>query len=151
VKQASDGYVAMVQHYFASAWLLRRHAARQLRPQGRPQPVRRGHDHAAGRDRPRRPPDRGRAPVRRPAGGDHAGKGHAGPGAGQGLWLVHHPAKPLYWLLDQIHKVLGNWGWSIVALVVLLKIAFYWLNAKAYASMAKMKAINPKIRKCASA
>jgi YidC/Oxa1 family membrane protein insertase len=40
---------------------------------------------------------------------------------------------------------MGNWGWSIVALVVLLKIAFYWLNAKAYASMAKMKAINPKI------
>jgi YidC/Oxa1 family membrane protein insertase len=39
---------------------------------------------------------------------------------------------------------LKNWGWSIVALVSLLKIAFYWLNA-AYASMAKMKAINPKI------
>jgi YidC/Oxa1 family membrane protein insertase len=41
-------------------------------------------------------------------------------------------AKPLYWLLDQLHKVSGNWGWSIVALVLLLKIAFYWLNAKAY-------------------
>ena len=54
-------------------------------------------------------------------------------------------SKPLYWLLDQLHKLLGNWGWSIVALVLLLKIAFYWLNAKAYASMAKMKAINPKI------
>ena len=54
-------------------------------------------------------------------------------------------AKPLYWLLDRIHTVLQNWGWSIVALVLLLKIAFYWLNAKAYASMAKMKAINPRI------
>ena len=54
-------------------------------------------------------------------------------------------AKPLYWLLDQLHRVLGNWGWSIVALVVLLKIAFYWLNASAYRSMAKMKAINPKV------
>ncbi len=54
-------------------------------------------------------------------------------------------AKPLYWLLEQLHKVLNNWGWSIVALVLLLKIAFYWLNAKAYASMAKMKAINPRI------
>jgi YidC/Oxa1 family membrane protein insertase len=54
-------------------------------------------------------------------------------------------AKPLYWLLDKLHAVLGNWGWSIVALVVLLKIAFYWLNAKAYASMAKMKSINPRI------
>jgi len=54
-------------------------------------------------------------------------------------------AKPLFWLLTQLHKLIGNWGWSIVGLVVLLKIAFYWLNAKAYSSMAKMKAINPRI------
>lgn len=54
-------------------------------------------------------------------------------------------AEPLFWLLTQIHKILGNWGWSIVGLVVVLKIAFYWLNAKAYGSMAKMKAINPRI------
>jgi len=54
-------------------------------------------------------------------------------------------AKPLYWLLDQLYAYIQNWGWAIVALVLLLKIAFYWLNAKAYASMAKMKAINPRI------
>ncbi|MDP3138179.1 MAG: membrane protein insertase YidC, partial [Burkholderiaceae bacterium] len=54
-------------------------------------------------------------------------------------------AKPLYWLLDYLHSLLRNWGWAIVALVVLLKAAFYWLNAKAYSSMAKMKAINPKV------
>jgi len=54
-------------------------------------------------------------------------------------------AKPLYWLMDKLHGFLGNWGWSIMALVLLLKIAFYWLNAKAYASMAKMKAVNPKV------
>ncbi|MET0351678.1 MAG: membrane protein insertase YidC, partial [Rhizobacter sp.] len=39
----------------------------------------------------------------------------------------------------------GNWGWAIVALVVLIKLAFYSLNASAYRSMAKMKAINPKV------
>jgi YidC/Oxa1 family membrane protein insertase len=54
-------------------------------------------------------------------------------------------AEPLFWLLTQLHKILGNWGWSIVGLVVILKIAFFWLNAKAYGSMAKMKAINPRI------
>ena len=54
-------------------------------------------------------------------------------------------SKPLYALLNWLHSLLGNWGWAIVALVVLLKIAFYWLNAKAYASMAKMKAISPRI------
>jgi YidC/Oxa1 family membrane protein insertase len=51
----------------------------------------------------------------------------------------------LYWLLDQLNLLIDNWGWSYVGLVVLLKLAFYWLNAKAYASMAKMKAINPKV------
>ncbi|NRT56845.1 membrane protein insertase YidC [Sphaerotilus uruguayifluvii] len=55
-------------------------------------------------------------------------------------------AKPLFWLLDKLHGLLGNWGWSIVALVVLLKIAFYWLNASAYRSMGKMKAVNPRIQ-----
>jgi YidC/Oxa1 family membrane protein insertase len=54
-------------------------------------------------------------------------------------------SKPLFWLLEQMHALLGNWGWAIVALVVLLKAAFYWLNASAYRSMAKMKAINPRI------
>jgi YidC/Oxa1 family membrane protein insertase len=54
-------------------------------------------------------------------------------------------AKPLFWLLHQLYKMIGNWGWAIVALVVLLKIAFYWLNASAYRSMAKMKAINPRV------
>jgi YidC/Oxa1 family membrane protein insertase len=54
-------------------------------------------------------------------------------------------AKPLYWLLVKLHAMMSNWGWAIVALVVLLKVAFYWLNAKAYASMAKMKAVNPRI------
>ncbi len=54
-------------------------------------------------------------------------------------------SKPLFWVIDQLHKMLGNWGWAIVAVVVLLKVIFYWLNAKAYQSMGKMKAINPKI------
>jgi len=54
-------------------------------------------------------------------------------------------AKPLYWLLTKIHGLLHNWGWSIMALVLVIKIAFYWLQAKGYESMAKMKAINPKV------
>jgi YidC/Oxa1 family membrane protein insertase len=54
-------------------------------------------------------------------------------------------AKPLFWVLDQLHKLIGNWGRAIVALVVLLKIAFYWLNASAYRSMGKMKALAPRI------
>ena len=54
-------------------------------------------------------------------------------------------ARPLYWLLTQLYHLLGNWGWAIVALVVLLKIAFYWFNHKAYTSMAKMRSLSPKL------
>jgi len=54
-------------------------------------------------------------------------------------------SKPLFWLLTQLHAFLGNWGWAIVGLVVVLKVAFFWLNATAYKSMAKMKAIGPKV------
>jgi YidC/Oxa1 family membrane protein insertase len=48
-------------------------------------------------------------------------------------------------VIDQLNTMLGNWGWAIVAVVVLLKIVFYWFNAKAYQSMGKMKAVNPRI------
>jgi YidC/Oxa1 family membrane protein insertase len=54
-------------------------------------------------------------------------------------------AKPLYWLLDKLHSFSELGLVDHVGLVLLLKIAFYWLNAKAYSSMAKMKAINPKV------
>ncbi len=146
VKQADDGWVAMVQHYFASAWLLKDHSPREFRVAK----VADNHYSVAMV-----------LPIGEVAPG--ASKAHdatlyAGPqeenklaALAPGLELVKDYgwftvlAKPLFWLLDQLHKMIGNWGWAIVALVVLLKIAFYWLNASAYRSMAKMKAINPKV------
>ena len=156
---SDNGWVAMVQHYFASAWLI---------------------DRADGPKQPREyftdkrdvinPATNATAHVY--SVGMFVPLGELAPGATKtfdarlfvgpqeetklatlapGLELVKDYgifkmlAEPLFWLLTQLHKILGNWGWSIVGLVVLLKIAFYWLNAKAYGSMAKMKAINPKI------
>ena len=145
-KRASNGYVAMVQHYFASSWLL---------------------SDGIQRDLFQRKVDTNLYAV-----GMITAAGDVAPGTTKtiesrlfvgpqeenmleklapGLELVKDYgwltilAKPLYWLLDKLHGFIQNWGWSIVALVLLLKIAFYWLNAKAYASMAKMKAVNPKI------
>ena len=145
-KTSTNGYLAMVQHYFASAWLL---------PDG------------VQRDMFMRKVD-----TNLYAAGMIAQLGSIEPGASKSLeanffagpqeekvlealapglelvkdygWLTIL-AKPLYWLLDYVQGYINNWGWSIVALVLLLKIAFYWLNAKAYASMAKMKAVNPKV------
>ena len=145
-KTAENGYVAMVQHYFASAWLL---------------------GDGIKRDLFMRKVDTNLYSVGMIAALDNIAPGStrsveakffAGPqeekvleSLATGLELVKDYgwltilAKPLYWLLDRLQTFIGNWGWSIMALVLLLKVAFYWLNAKAYASMAKMKAINPKI------
>ena len=54
-------------------------------------------------------------------------------------------AKPLFWLLEKLHGLLGNWGWAIVAVTVLLKLAFFPLSAASYKSMARMKALQPRI------
>ena len=145
-KRATNGFVAMVQHYFASAWLLGDGVPRELFQR--------------------------KVDTNLYAVGMITAAGEVAPGATKtiesrlfvgpqeenmleklapGLELVKDYgwltilAKPLYWLLDKLHGFIQNWGWAIVALVLLLKIAFYWLNAKAYSSMAKMKAINPKI------
>jgi YidC/Oxa1 family membrane protein insertase len=145
-KSATNGYAAMVQHYFASAWLLddgikrdlfMRKVDTNLYSVGLLTPL----DNVA--------PDTSRTVEARFFVGPQEEKMLEALTPGLELvkdygWLTLL-AKPLYWLLDKLHSFLLNWGWSIVALVVLLKIAFYWLNAKAYASMAKMKAVNPRI------
>ncbi len=145
-KEATNGYVAMVQHYFASAWILPDGIKRELF-------VRKVDNnlYAVGMI----------APLEAIAPGASKtvdAKFFAGPQQEKlleqiapGLELVKDYgwltilAKPLYWLMDQIHSVVGNWGWAIMGLVLLIKIAFYWLQAKGYESMAKMKAINPKV------
>ncbi|QIM53758.1 membrane protein insertase YidC [Hydrogenophaga crocea] len=146
VRNTSDGYVAMVQHYFASAWLGENGEAREnfvrkvaddlysvgtltTLPEIAP-----GQTHTAQARLFVGPQDE--KMLERVAPGLELVKDYG--------WLTIL-AKPLYWLLEKIHGFVGNWGWAIVLLVVLIKAAFYWLNASAYRSMAKMKAINPRI------
>jgi YidC/Oxa1 family membrane protein insertase len=54
-------------------------------------------------------------------------------------------AKPLFWVLDWIHDLVGNWGWAIIILTILIKLAFYKLSETSYRSMAKMRAVQPKM------
>ncbi len=56
-------------------------------------------------------------------------------------------AEPIFWLLSLLHKFFGNWGWSIIVLTILIKLAFYPLSAASYRSMAKMKALGPRLQK----
>ncbi len=55
-------------------------------------------------------------------------------------------AEPIHWLLAQLHKVTQNWGWAIVLLVLLIKLALYPLSAAQYKSMAKMRKFQPRIQ-----
>lgn len=56
-------------------------------------------------------------------------------------------AVPIFWLLNFLHSWLGNWGWAIIVLTILIKLAFYPLSAASYRSMAKMKLLAPKLQK----
>ena len=145
-KQSSDGYVAMVQHYFASAWLLDNDVQRDIYARKIDENL-----YSVGmiRQLPAIEPGRSLQTQARLYVGPQQEKKLEAIYPGLELvkdygWLTIL-AKPLFWLLDQLHGLLHNWGWSIVALVVLIKAAFYWLNAQAYRSMAKMKAINPRV------
>jgi len=55
-------------------------------------------------------------------------------------------AKPIYWLLETIHGLLGNWGWSIIVLTLLIKAAFYKLSETSYKSMANMRKFTPRVQ-----
>jgi YidC/Oxa1 family membrane protein insertase len=55
-------------------------------------------------------------------------------------------AAPLFWLLKWLHGIVGNWGWAIVLLTIIIKSAFYPLNHASARSMAKMKVIAPKMK-----
>ena len=55
-------------------------------------------------------------------------------------------AKPIFWVMTHLHALLGNWGWTIVALTVLIKLAFFPLSAAGYRSMAKMRVVTPKMQ-----
>ena len=156
---SDNGWVAMVQHYFTSAWLI-----------DKPDGTKQAREYFTDKREVTNPATQAAAHVY--SVGMFVPLGELAPGTSKtfdarlfvgpqeeaklatlapGLELVKDYgifkmlAEPLFWLLTQLHKILGNWGWSIVGLVVLLKIAFYWLNAKAYGSMAKMKAVSPKI------
>jgi len=145
-KSANNGWIGMVQHYFASAWLLDGNEEREFRT------MKEGPNlYSVSMVVPLgtiAPNTTKALDARLFVGAQEENKLSAlAPGLDlvkdYGIFAVL--SRPLFWLLTQLHKLLDNWGWAIVALVVVLKAGFYWLNAYAYRSMAKMKAVNPRI------
>ncbi|AKM30594.1 membrane protein insertase YidC [Pandoraea faecigallinarum] len=147
VKQSSDGWIGMVQHYFATAWIPKEGATREnyigkldngLYRVGVKEPL---------------------ASI--PANGSETvdARLFAGPQEehmleqiAPGLELTKDYgyftilAKPLFWLLSKLHALIGNWGWAIIAVTVIIKLVFFPLSAASYKSMARMKEITPRMQ-----
>ncbi|WP_028221547.1 membrane protein insertase YidC [Paraburkholderia oxyphila] len=147
VNQANNGWIAMVQHYFATAWIPQQGVKRDIYVEK--------FDNSLYR-----------VGVKQPLGTIAPGATDnvqaqlfAGPeeermleGIAPGLELVKDYgwvtiiAKPLFWLLEKIHSYVGNWGWAIVLLTLLIKAVFFPLSAASYKSMARMKEITPRMQ-----
>jgi YidC/Oxa1 family membrane protein insertase len=147
--KASDGWVGMIEHYFVNAWLPpakdkveREFYARKL-DNGL---------YAAGMIVPLgtiAPGATGSMSVPLYAGPQEQEViGKLAPGfdlvVDYGIFTVL--AAPLFWLLKWLHGLIGNWGWAIVVMTILIKGAFYPLNAASARSMAKMKIVGPKLK-----
>lgn len=145
---ASDGWLAMVQHHFVSVWLPRNGVQREYYARSL------GDDlYSAGLIMPE-----GVVPV----GGNiqFSMPLYVGPQVQKTLtmlapgldyvvdygWLTPI-AVPIFWVLQHIHGLVGNWGWSIVILTILIKLMFFPLSAKSYRSMAQMRGLAPKLQK----
>lgn len=147
IKQANDGWIAMVQHYFASAWIPTEGKTRYneaLRVDNNLYAI------------------RSIEPTATVAPGDTVSVTSqlwVGPqdqdamqAVAPGLDVVVDYgfltiiSKPLFKLMTWLHSFLGNWGWTIVVLTILIKLVFYPLSAASYRSMAKMKQVTPRLQ-----
>jgi YidC/Oxa1 family membrane protein insertase len=147
-KTAKDGWIAMIQHYFVSAWLPKNGVDREYYTNKVAE-----NRYTAGVKVPIGTiPPGATASVTVPV--------YIGPQETEtlekvapGLKLVvdygwlYIIAAPLFWLLKWIHSLIGNWGWAIIVLTIIIKLIFYPLNAKAGRSMAQMKVLTPKMEK----
>jgi YidC/Oxa1 family membrane protein insertase len=145
-KDSSDGWVAMVQHYFVSAWLPAANLKRETFTKKVSDKL-----YSAGLI----------VPVGAIAAGATAALNmplYMGPQEQENLkalapgldlvvdygWL-HILAYPMFVVLSWIHNIVGNWGWTIIIFTILIKLVFFPLNQKAGKSMAHMKQMAPKI------
>jgi YidC/Oxa1 family membrane protein insertase len=154
VRQAKDGWIGFIQHYFVAAWL-------PVAPQDREYAIERRSDPSA----PEKIYYAGRVlmpmGVIQPGGTartsallyagpqEHRRLTAAAPGLEYAVdygWLSII-AWPLFWVLEQFHTLSGNWGVAIILLTVLIKLVFFPLSAASYKSMAKMKLITPRLTK----
>ena len=152
-RKTNGGYIGMIQHYFVSAWLMQPNNGENLCAAGCQMDVKRRADnlYSAG-------VNVAAADVGAGASKSFVARLYAGPQvtslleqAAEHLVLakdygrVYIFASPLFAILKFFYGLVGNWGWAIVLLTILVKIVLFPLNDKAYKSMAKMRTVAPKM------
>ena len=146
-KNTDNGWLAMQQHYFLTAWLPEAETKREnfAKHHG-------GYKYSAGVIVPAgtiRPGEIGSVEVPLYVGPQEQSKLAAlSPGLDLVVdygWLTVIGA-PLFWLLSYFHSWTGNWGFSIILLTMLVKLIFFPLSAAGYRSMAKLKAVAPRLK-----
>ena len=145
-KNAADGWVGMIQHYFVSAWLPTDKATREYYGNRVDNNL-----YAIGALQPLAEiaPKASLATDTRLLVGPQDQRMLETVAAGLDLsvdygWLTP-VAKPIFWLLEMCHRLVGNWGWAIVLLTIIIKTLFFPLQAASYRSMARMKAVTPRM------
>ena len=155
VRRTDSGWVGMIQHYFMSTWILQPKDGTSVCTNGACQiDISRRSDnlYSAG----------ARMPLPEIAAGatlDFPIELYAGPQTtsvisqvADNLQLakdygkVHIFASPLFWLLNKLHDYVSNWGWAIVLLTIIVKAVLYPLTNASYRSMAKMRAVAPRLQ-----
>ncbi len=149
--QSDQGWIAMIQHYFLSAWVPQpgqvvNYSTAVVDPSGWPRYLVRAVAPA----------------VSVPAGGQHEfiDQLYVGPKLQEkldevapglsltvdyGIFTIM--SKPLFWLLSLFHGLVANWGFAIILLTLTVKLAFFKLTEAQYKSMARMRKLQPRIEK----
>lgn len=155
-RSAGDGWVGMVQHYFLSAWILKPKDGSSVCSSATAcrfelKPTSGLYSAAAMVDlKPIAPGQTGTLTVPLYAGPqeyDVITRVADGLEYSKDYGWVHIFASPLFWLLTKLHAIVQNWGWAIILLTLIVKGVFYPLTAASYRSMAKMKALSPRLER----
>jgi YidC/Oxa1 family membrane protein insertase len=147
-KNSDDGWIAVLQHYFFSAWLPKNGTPREFYTRKLDDNL-----YSAGVIVPTGPiasGARGAVTVPLYVGPEEQEKlAKIAPGLDLTIdygWLTVI-AVPLFWVLSWLYQWVGNWGVAIIILTIIIKALFYPLSAASYRSMAKMRVLAPKLQK----
>lgn len=146
-KEADNGWIGILQHYFVSAWLPKEQTDREYYTHKLDNGL-----YAVGVVLPSLVIDPGQKASessRLYAGPTEATLDKIAPGFGLTVdygWLTII-AVPIFWVMSWFHSWIGNWGVSIILLTFLIKLIFFPLSAASYRSMAKMRLVAPKLEK----